>query len=197
MHLCIYAHVSTCVRPGSSGVCALPLVQRSLTARRATYTLRCIVSVAGNARLVLVSYADAAERRKWRKRAQRQDKSEGKWRPMGGARTTGAPPSILQRSGEAMTSTLLVGAVVGALGLVSFLAWLLRAQRRRQNLPPERSGWLPWLGCAVAFGKAPLFFIQKTRKEVGSLIGSHGKLCSMPAAQGSDCIHLLHWTTYM
>lgn len=102
-----------------------------------------------------------------------------------------------QRGGEAMTSALLVGAVVGALGLVSFLAWLLRAQRRRQDLPPERSGWLPWLGCAVDFGKAPLFFIQKTRKEVGSLIGSHGKLCSMPAAQGSDCIHLLHWMTFM
>lgn len=89
-----------------------------------------------------------------------------------------------------MTSALLVGTVVGTLGLVSFLAWLLRAQRRRQNLPPERSGWLPWLGCAVAFGKAPLFFIQKMRREVRPLMSSHGPSAELHTC--SDCIYLLN-----
>ena len=55
----------------------------------------------------------------------------------------------------------------GALGLVLLVK---KSQRSRQNLPPERSGWIPWLGCAVAFRKAPLQFIEDTRKAVGSYI---------------------------
>ena len=64
---------------------------------------------------------------------------------------------------------MLVGLLAGLLGLVGVLFYLLllgRARRSRHQLPPQRSGLVPWLGCALAFGKEPLFFIQKTRKEV-------------------------------
>ena len=64
---------------------------------------------------------------------------------------------------QAMELMAVVGIVAGFLGL---LCLLVKSQRSRQNLPPERSGWVPWLGCAVAFGKAPLLFIEDTRKAV-------------------------------
>lgn len=55
------------------------------------------------------------------------------------------------------------------LGLVLFV--LAQVYRRRQliaslNLPPCYSGWIPFLGCAVEFGKEPLRFIEKMRKKV-------------------------------
>ena len=37
--------------------------------------------------------------------------------------------------------------------------------RRREMYPPCR-GWIPWLGCAVQFGKAPLDFIEESRRKV-------------------------------
>ena len=55
------------------------------------------------------------------------------------------------------------------LGLVLFI--LAQVYRRRQliaslNLPPCYSGWIPFLGCAVEFGKEPLNFIEKMRQQV-------------------------------
>ncbi|KAK2181469.1 hypothetical protein NP493_388g01005 [Ridgeia piscesae] len=38
--------------------------------------------------------------------------------------------------------------------------------RRREMYPPCR-GWIPWLGCAVQFGKAPLDFIEESRRKLG------------------------------
>ena len=61
---------------------------------------------------------------------------------------------------------VLLGVAAGSLGLLYLLVRLLKGRWRRQNLPPERSGWIPWLGCALDFGKAPLFFIQETREKV-------------------------------
>ena len=34
------------------------------------------------------------------------------------------------------------------------------------KLPPVEGGWIPWLGCALAFGKEPLWFIKKTQEKV-------------------------------
>ena len=36
---------------------------------------------------------------------------------------------------------------------------------RRKNLPPLKSGWIPWIGVAFDFGKKPLLYINTTRKE--------------------------------
>lgn len=33
--------------------------------------------------------------------------------------------------------------------------------------PPLYSGWLPWVGCAVEFGREPVYFIEEKRKELG------------------------------
>jgi len=35
----------------------------------------------------------------------------------------------------------------------------------RGKCPPLRTGWLPWLGCAVEFGKEPLNFINRTKDD--------------------------------
>ena len=51
------------------------------------------------------------------------------------------------------------------LGLLTSLL-LKRARDGADKLPPIRSGWLPWLGCALEFGKEPLNFIKRTRDEV-------------------------------
>lgn len=40
------------------------------------------------------------------------------------------------------------------------------ASRGPYRLPPVRSGWLPWIGCALEFGKEPLNFIKRTQDEV-------------------------------
>ena len=34
------------------------------------------------------------------------------------------------------------------------------------HYPPVQSGWFPWVGCAVSFGREPLFYIQRTREKV-------------------------------
>ena len=39
-----------------------------------------------------------------------------------------------------------------------------------QRLPPMKSGCIPWFGIAFEFGKAPLHYIEKTRKEVQILL---------------------------
>ena len=53
------------------------------------------------------------------------------------------------------------------LGLVTWLV-LQRASvsRGADKFPPIRTGWLPWLGCALEFGKEPLHFIKRTKDEV-------------------------------
>ena len=40
-----------------------------------------------------------------------------------------------------------------------------RYKKTIQNYPPCRKGWLPWIGCAIEFGKSPLWFIEENRKE--------------------------------
>ena len=44
------------------------------------------------------------------------------------------------------------------------------------KFPPIRSGWLPWIGCALEFGKEPLNFIKRTKDEVRIMLQSKGLL---------------------
>ena len=48
--------------------------------------------------------------------------------------------------------------------LVTFMLFLVK--QKRGNNPPCYSGWIPWLGCAIEFGKAPLYFIEESRRKV-------------------------------
>src|SRR5690606_2168150 len=42
-----------------------------------------------------------------------------------------------------------------------------RRRRRRRDEPPCERGWLPWLGVALAFGRAPLAYIDAARRRHG------------------------------
>lgn len=39
-------------------------------------------------------------------------------------------------------------------------------RRSDRQLPPYFGGWIPWLGCAVNFGKQPLEFIRQKSQQV-------------------------------
>lgn len=64
-----------------------------------------------------------------------------------------------------MEFAIVSGLLLGAVLLLAVLWRLLRA-KPSGRLPPVKDGWIPWLGCAVEFGKEPLFFVQKAQKEV-------------------------------
>ncbi len=40
---------------------------------------------------------------------------------------------------------------------------------RGARLPPLEGGWLPWIGCALEFGKAPLSFIGRMQEKVSHI----------------------------
>ena len=63
---------------------------------------------------------------------------------------------------------VVAAVVIGGLALLTALLWLVRSNsiHRRTRLPPVKGGWMPWVGCAIPFGKEPLLFIEQTRKEV-------------------------------
>lgn len=66
-------------------------------------------------------------------------------------------------------AAMLVLVLTGLIGLVGSLIVLLMVAcrcSRGVQLPPTRSGWIPWLGAAVGFGKAPLHYIETCRQEV-------------------------------
>lgn len=67
---------------------------------------------------------------------------------------------------------IALGALIGAPLLLYALwrlpKWFSHAYKRNgTRLPPVQSGWLPWVGCAVEFGREPLFYINRTRRKVG------------------------------
>ena len=64
---------------------------------------------------------------------------------------------------------IYVAIVILTLSVLAFF-FLNRKSSANQCLPPLKSGWIPWFGIAFEFGKEPLHYIEKTRKEVG-LIG--------------------------
>ncbi|XP_059166238.1 24-hydroxycholesterol 7-alpha-hydroxylase-like [Physella acuta] len=51
--------------------------------------------------------------------------------------------------------------------IVRKTVWGLQGSRKGIKLPPVYGGWIPWLGCAVEFGKRPLDFIEQMRKKLG------------------------------
>ena len=59
-------------------------------------------------------------------------------------------------------------AILTVLGLLTslLLKRLATSHGGADKLPPIRSGWLPWLGCVLEFGKEPLNFIKRTKDEV-------------------------------
>ncbi len=61
---------------------------------------------------------------------------------------------------------LLAGLLLSTCLLLWGLWMVLLKLKAKLRYPPVESGWIPWLGCAVAFGKAPLLFIQQTKEKV-------------------------------
>ena len=55
--------------------------------------------------------------------------------------------------------------------LISYIVKSVLARKSTQ--PPVISGWVPWIGCAIEFGKAPLEFIRRARDEHGSVFTFH------------------------
>jgi len=37
---------------------------------------------------------------------------------------------------------------------------------KHKNEPPCLGYWKPWIGCALEFGKEPLYFIERARRKV-------------------------------
>lgn len=71
-------------------------------------------------------------------------------------------------------AALLVVVVSVAVLLLSYLCWKVSRSPgasclpRGCKLPPVEGGWVPWVGCAVAFGKEPLWYIKKTHEKVNT-----------------------------
>ena len=61
------------------------------------------------------------------------------------------------------TSNLLVTLLIFLLTV--FAAWSVFFKSSSEWAPCYK-GWIPWLGCAVEFGKAPLLFIQRAKDKV-------------------------------
>ena len=68
---------------------------------------------------------------------------------------------------KALWSNLYIIVLMSCVLLFSLLYLL---SRRSTKYPPICKGWIPWLGCAIEFGKRPLDFIDHKRKQVGRSI---------------------------
>lgn len=80
--------------------------------------------------------------------------------PFGTPRTSGAKMDVLSLSFD---PTLLLPAVLVVLFTVYYF---FQKKKHEQNTPPLYKGWIPWVGCALEFGVAPLGFIDEKRREV-------------------------------
>ena len=76
-------------------------------------------------------------------------------------------PTEEHEAPRAELTTLMVPAAITVIGALAFLLVIYK-RRADLRLPPERSGWIPWLGAAIPFGKAPLHYIKECRNEVSS-----------------------------
>ncbi len=59
---------------------------------------------------------------------------------------------------------LLLLLVICAVSLFGLYVLIVRNKR---NIFPPAHGWIPFIGCAVEFGKGPLNFIRKAKEKVG------------------------------
>lgn len=68
--------------------------------------------------------------------------------------------------------TVALSVLLGAPLLLYVLWRFWRTCKHTSNapgrLPPVQSGWLPWIGCAVDFGREPLYYIDRTRKKAST-----------------------------
>lgn len=69
---------------------------------------------------------------------------------------------------------VVLGVLLGA-PLLLYAMWRLWNMHKRSNAqhPPVQSGWLPWIGCAVDFGREPLYYIDRTRKKARNHYGRY------------------------
>ena len=61
--------------------------------------------------------------------------------------------------------TCVLAFVITSCVITSFTRNLKKSKR----LLPPCEGWIPWLGCAIEFGKNPIDFIEEKRLQVTSL----------------------------
>ncbi|XP_045195675.1 24-hydroxycholesterol 7-alpha-hydroxylase-like [Mercenaria mercenaria] len=57
----------------------------------------------------------------------------------------------------------------GLIFIFSVLILIYFERYHDKKAPPSCGGWIPWLGCAVQFGKQPLGFIKRKSQEFGSI----------------------------
>ena len=74
---------------------------------------------------------------------------------------------------ESVQAFFMTGLLITVLTLL-LIIFLRRGHKKNvdSKLPPIYSGWLPWIGCSVEFGKAPVHFVEQKRKEVSFIIES-------------------------
>lgn len=75
----------------------------------------------------------------------------------------------MDESEPSTNGRLILPAVLGLLLYVAAQVYKNKQIHAAAGLPPCNSGWIPFLGCAVEFGKEPLNFIEDMRKKVTSL----------------------------
>lgn len=67
---------------------------------------------------------------------------------------------------QAVRGKMALAVLLAALlGLVVIVKWFL-FQPRNRSCPPCIGSWIPWVGAAFQFGKAPLEFIEQARSKV-------------------------------
>ncbi|XP_067674947.1 24-hydroxycholesterol 7-alpha-hydroxylase-like [Haliotis asinina] len=57
--------------------------------------------------------------------------------------------------------------VVLSLLLLAYVFVTCLKRRNHDKQPPVYQGWIPWLGCAIEFGRSPLTFILQKQEELG------------------------------
>jgi len=50
--------------------------------------------------------------------------------------------------------------------LVAITVYIVVKIFKQHCRPPCIGYWLPWIGCALEFGKEPLYFIERARRKV-------------------------------
>jgi hypothetical protein len=69
-------------------------------------------------------------------------------------------------------------AIVAAIAaVVLMLAVWLPGRRGNSNEPPWMPYWIPWVGSAVEFGRAPLLYIDCARKKENSILSLQFCFC--------------------
>ncbi|ESO89269.1 hypothetical protein LOTGIDRAFT_106561 [Lottia gigantea] len=63
------------------------------------------------------------------------------------------------------TNLILLGVFISI--AVVYTRKLIKNQATGLKYPPVYEGWLPWIGCAMEFGKQPLEFIHKKQQDLG------------------------------